>query len=122
MLLPASGSLLELDLQRDALREREVDRRGRNREILEPDPGPVEQGDLVVGASSRMVAVDDGAEDRDLGFLLPSLGDGMLTLADGYGLRDLVGKDGGAGDEGSLDLLLPLGVGAHAGDMGARFH
>ena len=46
-------------------------------------------------------------------------GDGVLGLADGDRLRDLVGEHGGLREQGGLDLLLALGVGAHAGDMGA---
>ena len=48
-----------------------------------------------------------------------AVGDGVLGLADRDRLGDLVGEDGGAGEEGGLDLLLALGVGAHAGEVGA---
>ena len=46
-------------------------------------------------------------------------GNRMLAFADAGGLGNLIGEQRGAGNQCRLDLLLALGVGAHAGDMSA---
>jgi hypothetical protein len=67
-----------------------------------------------------VAARDDIADGHDRVGRDHPLRDGVLRLADGDRLRDLVGKDAGAGQQRRLDLLLALGVGAHAGQMRAR--
>ena len=69
-----------------------------------------------------MGAVDHRAQLRDMAFLDQPFGYCVLRLADGNGLRHLVGKDRSAGQKRGLNLLLALGVSAHAGDMRAGGH
>ncbi len=116
---PVGKAWKEIDLDRHALLDGDVDHGLGDGEVLEADAGAVEEGDLVGGGAAGMGAVDDGADLGDVGLRDEARGDGVLGLADGDRLGDLVGEDGGLREQGGLDLLLALGVGAHAGEVGA---
>ena len=114
------GEASEIDLDRLAGCLAQADDGGGDREILQADAGAVEQGDLVGagrgrGGSPLMTApiwVIAASAIR------PAATACCASPIDDR-LGDLVGEDGGRGEERGLDLLLALGVGAHAGEVGA---
>ena len=67
----------------------------------------------------RVLAFDHGTDGVDIGLIDQARFYRVLGFAEGDGLGDFVGEDGGAGQDGGVDFLLAGGVGAHAGQMGA---
>ena len=111
------GLWSDIDLLRQPFLFCQFDHGSRDREVLQAYAGAVENRDLGAVAA-RIVARDHRAQFADR-LLCDQAGcDGVLGLADGDRLRDLIGKDAGAGDQRRVQFLLALGVGAHGRDMG----
>ena len=88
-------------------------------QILQSDACSVEKCDLIFSLPARVRAVDHSTNRGDVSFGDQTGCDGMLCLADGGRLRDLIRKDPRRGDQCRLHLLLALGVRAHTGEMRA---
>lgn len=117
--LARHGEGSDLDLCGRAGSDGEVDDPGGDGEVLKADAGPVEESDFLGRGAAGMDAFDHRAELGDGGRVDQAGGDGVLGLADRDRLGRLVGEESGAGQQCRLDLLLALGVGAHAGEMRA---
>ena len=69
-----------------------------------------------------MLAIYDGTDLMNVTLIDQTFRDGVLRFANGNGLGNFISKNGRAGKQCSLNLLLALGISAHTGNVRSGAH